>query len=64
MVVSGNTALLNSRANISVDTRVMSDWKAITCRSISSFRWSANVAGTPAGTSGSVTSLRAEASAR
>ena len=43
MVVSGNTAPLSSRANISVDTRVMSDWNASTCRSISSLRCSANV---------------------
>ena len=47
------SAPLSSRANISVETRVMSAWNAMICRSISSFRCSWNVAGTPAGTSGS-----------
>ena len=54
----GTRRVLSSRANISVETRVMSDWNAITCRSISSLRCSWNVAGTPVGTSGSVRSSR------
>ena len=64
MLVSGKTAPLSSRANISVETRVMSACSAITCRSISSLRCSWNVGGTPVGTSGSVMSWRADASAR
>ena len=50
--LSGYTRLVASRDSLRVKTRVMSVWKASTCRSNMSCKCSVKESGTPAGASG------------